>query len=149
MSLESAQGWRKNADGGRGRVPDLQFAAAVGGNGARFGYRGFRAIEDVARFGEKNAPGICKADGFGRALQKQEAEFALEIGNLAAQRGLRDMEFQRGARDVFRFCDRDEIPQVTKFHCRGSILSGYGEARNMVFPRGTVPVAWFDHDENT
>jgi D-threo-aldose 1-dehydrogenase len=54
-----------------------------------------------------------QADALLGALEQHEAELVLQLGDLAAQRGLRDMQFFRGAPYVFLFGDSDKVVQLT------------------------------------
>ena len=93
------------------------------------------AFQDVPRFGQEYAARLGEAHGLGGSLEKGKAELVLEVANLPAQRRLRDVQFQRGARDVLLFRGGDEIAEVAQFHPQPSIPFGYAEARNMVFPQ--------------
>jgi hypothetical protein len=127
----------------------LKFTASIGGDGTRSVDGLVGAFEDLARFGQKYAAGIGQADGFGGAFEEKKAEFVFEVAHLAAQGRLRDVQFERGARNVFRFSDRNEITEVAEFHPEGSIAFSYTDARNMVFPESRGAVAMYCHDENT
>jgi hypothetical protein len=48
----------------------------------------------------------------GRAVQQRRAELVLELPDLAAQRGLRDVQARRGAREVALLGDRDEVGEA-------------------------------------
>src|SRR4029077_12887198 len=50
------------------------------------------------------------------AFEQLEPDLIFEIANLPAQRGLGDVKFQCGARDIFRFRDRNEVAQMPKLH---------------------------------
>jgi hypothetical protein len=70
----------------------------------------------TTRFGQEQATSLSQPHGFGAAFQEQEAEFLLQIADLPAQRGLRNVKLQRRARDVFFFRNADEVTDVAQFH---------------------------------
>src|SRR5688572_19712904 len=93
--LEGAQSGGKKAGGEGGSVANVKFAG-TGGDGARSSDGVVRALDHRAAFGEKNAAGFREANGFRAALEKREADVILQVANLPADRGLRDVQFQRG-----------------------------------------------------
>lgn len=64
-----------------------------------------------------------QADALLGALEQGEAELLLELGDLSAERGLRDVELFGGAADVFGLGHGDEIaklPQVKHVRPQGT-----------------------------
>jgi hypothetical protein len=74
------------------------------------------SCQDRASFIEKQTPGLGQPNRFTGALQQSESHLLFEVAHLAAERRLRDVELQRGARDVLRLRHSHEIAQVPKFH---------------------------------
>ena len=72
-----------------------------------------RLSQNRARFFEKRAARLGQTNGLGRSFEQAHAKFILEVANLAAQCGLRDVEaLHRGARDVLHLGDGNEVTEV-------------------------------------
>jgi hypothetical protein len=94
----------------------MNFASLSAGDGFE-GLHGFiGALEDGPGFDEKNTPRFGEAEGLGFVFEECDAEFILEIADLAAKRGLGNVQAGGGARDVLFFGNGDEISQVAEFH---------------------------------
>src|SRR5207302_143411 len=115
LGLKGAQRRRQNPRGERRRVTDVQFAPPARGDGPRRVHSVFRALQHRARFGQKRATRFGEPDGPGAAFQKQEAQLLFQVADLAAQRRLRNVQLQRGARDVLLFGHADEIAEMAQF----------------------------------
>jgi hypothetical protein len=81
-------------------------------------------------------------DGFCAAFKKLKLDFIFEVPDLAADAWLRDMEFQRGPRNIFFLGDGDEVAEMAQFHFREhsqKLLSGKKHGISPVrFCRGIV-----------
>ena len=69
------------------------------------------------------------------AYEQHDTQIIFELTNLAAQRGLRDVQLFRRLREVEVFRDSDEIPNVTQFHEPVFYTSFIGYQRILSFPR--------------
>ena len=94
----------------------MEFAAPARGDQAGFLDCFRRALKNGARFFEKDPTCTGQADRFGGAFQEREAEFLLQVADLAAQSGLGNVKLESGAGDILLFCDGDEIAEVPEFH---------------------------------
>src|SRR5579863_2954192 len=117
LGLECVEGWRQDPHSGRGRITHVQFTAACCDSLRSF-HSVVRALQYRARAVQKNAASFCETHGFGGAFQQGKTEFVFEVADLAAQRGLRDVELEGGTRHVLLFSDSDEVAEMTEFHAR-------------------------------
>ncbi|WP_239142759.1 hypothetical protein [Variovorax sp. WS11] len=73
-------------------------------------------VEDLSRFGRRDASH--------RAREQSNAKLAFEVRELLAQRGLRNVEVARRARQAAEFDDPNKVPQLADFHpdhlCKGN-----------------------------
>ena len=63
-------------------------------------------------FCQKGAAVARQADALGIALEQRQAQFLFQLGDLAAERRLRDMQAFGGAAHVFLFGHGDEVLQL-------------------------------------
>ena len=75
-------------------------------------------LKNDARLGQKDFSRPGQPDGFRAALKKLKPKLIFEVVNLAADARLRDMELQRGTRNIFFLGDGDEVAEMTQFHFR-------------------------------
>ncbi len=94
----------------------MDFALHSTHGGAGFFNRFIRPLQNRLRFGQKDFSRRRQPHGLGAAFQKREADFIFEVVDLPAQGRLRDVQFRRGARDIFRFSHGDEVTKMTEFH---------------------------------
>ena len=66
--------------------------------------------EEHARAGQAHRPRV--------AIDQSHAKFVLQVADLAAERGLRDVHFLRGAGEVHRPAQGEEIAELSVFHIR-------------------------------
>ena len=72
--------------------------------------------QNGAGFGEKDFSGFRQPQGFGAAFKQLKTDFVFEIADLPAQARLRDVQLQRGTRNILLLGDGDEITEVAQFH---------------------------------
>ena len=122
---------RKDFDGERRGVSDVDFPAVPGGESAGHTLCLLRARQNGFRLGKKHAALTGKVEGLCRAIEKRQPELVFEVSDLAAQRRLRNMQALGRAGDVFLFRDGDEIAQVPELHRRRLCPKGIaGQAIN-------------------
>ncbi len=80
-----------------------------------------RSVEQPARAVQQGAAGDGQLDPVGRAPQQLAAQHALERPDLAAQRGLREVQPRGGATEVELLGDGDERPQVLDLDAVGGL----------------------------
>jgi hypothetical protein len=80
------------------------------------------AREDLSRFIEKGATGVCQCDMPFRAHEKCCLELVLELPDLLAQRWLAHIESLRRSAEMQRFCDGDEVTEVSEFHVAQRVI---------------------------
>ena len=116
LFLKCAQRQRQNLHRQRRRVADVDFALRSADGRARFFHRVFRALQNGARLGQKSFSRSGQLERFRAALKKLKTDFVFEVADLPAQARLRDVQLQRGARNIFLLGDGDEITEVAQFH---------------------------------
>lgn len=77
---------------------------------------------------QKDAPCIGEFDSSFVAHEELDSNFVFQLPDLAAQGWLRDMELARCSTEVQGIGDRDEVPQMAKFHEAILILHEYYRA---------------------
>ena len=97
---------------GQRRVTDIYFAVRAAGNRARFFYRVVGVLQNGFRLGQKSFSRVRQLERFRAAFKKLKTDFVFEVADLPAQARLRNVQLQRGARNIFRLGDGDEITEV-------------------------------------
>ena len=110
LARRTEQTGEHDMGGGGGESDDDRAEVAFGdpldGLGGALG-----ELEDASCIGEEGDACGGEGDRPGRAVDELYAEFALELLDLAAQRGLGHVEAFGGASEVQFFCDGDEAGQ--------------------------------------
>src|SRR5262245_29850228 len=75
--------------------------------------------EDVAAPREQVLAGGRQLDATADTIEQTNAEFGLEILDLARERGLADVHAQRRLRDAAHPGDTHKVAQMPEFHCWG------------------------------
>ena len=130
--LKNPQGLGQKLDRQRRRVADPKLTAIARGDGAHGLHRLLRPQKNGPRFHKKNFTRFGQGEGFRRAPEKADAQFFLEIANLARQRRLGNMQTLRGPGHVLLLGHNDEITEVAEFHKR-SIPKRHSQPSNIVF----------------
>ena len=77
-----------------------------------------RLLEHAAGLRQQRPSRIGEQDAALRAVEQLHAELGLELADLLADGGLRDVQALRRAPEVQLLGDSDEVPQVAEFHGR-------------------------------
>ena len=109
---ERAQDARRDVERGGGEQPDGQLAGLPGRRPARRAQRVVHAGQQRRRGLEQRPPRGREVDAACGALQQPRPDAQLELADLRAQRGLREVEPLGRAREVELLGDRDERAQV-------------------------------------
>ena len=62
-------------------------------------------------------------------ITEKVPKLLLEVADLPADPRLRNVQLQRGAREVLGFSHGHEVTEMAEFHAPASMLIGYAEAR--------------------
>jgi len=81
-------------------------------------------VQDATRALQESFSGRQKAHATGGAREERRANLCFERLDLAADRGLRDVQFFRGAAHVSFFCNGNEVADLREAH-GGSIPKRY------------------------
>ena len=72
--------------------------------------------EDPARAGHQRAPGLGDRDAPRGPFDQRQSDLLLEPADLLGQRGLGDVLARGGAGEVLLVGQRDQVPELAKFH---------------------------------
>jgi hypothetical protein len=104
--------WRKDSDV-RGRKGSYrQIAGAPPGRLLRESARMLDATEDVFRLAQKGAAGSRQRHVMTAPIEQRHTNLSLELAYLLAERWLRRVQPNRGAREIQFFGHRYEVPQM-------------------------------------
>lgn len=92
---------------------DTQPLHSAGSNAPGQNGRAIRTREDVARFIQEQPPGVRQFDAPFVSMHQARLQLSLELANLMAQGGLRNVQLRRRLSKVQAFCNRHEIAQVS------------------------------------
>ena len=90
----------------------MDFALRPANGRARFFHRVFSSLQHRTRFGQKSFSRSSQLERFRAAFKKLKTDFVFEVVDLPAQAGLRDVQLQRGARNIFIFGHGDKIAEM-------------------------------------
>src|SRR5579862_671403 len=133
VAPKSAQGARQDFRRQGRNKTDVDFQPRSEA-GAGFFHRVGGALKNVTGFAEKNLSGHCQSHSFASPFKQAKTDLVLKVVDLAADARLRDVKFQRGARNILLFCHSDEVTEMAQFHW-STITNSYNESRIMVYPR--------------
>jgi hypothetical protein len=88
------------------------------------------AGQDLLRLRQENFSVRCQADFLAASNQQRHSNFALEIGDLLADGGLRHVQEARGPAEALVLGDRAKVSKVAQFH--DSQFNGFSDVYGLI-----------------